>query len=184
MAIPSASDGAAPRRPHMMCRMPLPSPVILAITAAIAISACAPPASVAVDTSAEEATLKGVTSMWFDAYNAGDVETMVALYADDAVLMPAHAAVARGRDAIRSYLKSELAAAKAAGIQLVQGNGTAGVTADMGWESGSYSVVDAASKALDTGSYLSVARKVDGRWRLIRDIYNSDRPLPAVTPRQ
>ena len=120
--------------------------------------------------------------MWFDAYNAGDVERMVGLYADDAVLMAPHAPVARGRDAIRSYLKSDLAAAKAAGIQLVPGDAAAGVTGDIGWESGSYSVVDSASKALDTGSYLSVARKVDGRWLLIRDIYNSDRPLPAAAP--
>src|SRR5687768_7430544 len=155
MAIPPSSQ-AVTTRPHMMCPMPCPTPVVLAVAAAIAISACAPAPPAAVDTSAEEATLKGITSMWFDAYNAGDVDRMAALYADDAVLMPPHAPVARGRDAIRSYLRSDLAAAKAAGIQLVPGNATAGVADDIGWESGSYSVVDSASKALDTGSYLSV----------------------------
>jgi hypothetical protein len=35
---------------------------------------------------------------------------------------------------------------------------------------------------VDSGSYLSVARKSNGKWLLVRDIYNSDRPLPAPAP--
>jgi hypothetical protein len=35
---------------------------------------------------------------------------------------------------------------------------------------------------VDSGSYLSVSRKSSGKWLLVRDTYNSDRPLPAPTP--
>ena len=55
----------------------------------------------------------------------------------------------------------------------------AGVAGDTGWESGSYMVTDASGATVDSGSYLSVSRKVNGKWLYVRDTYNSDRPLPA-----
>ena len=33
--------------------------------------------------------------------------------------------------------------------------------------------------AVDSGSYLSASRRVNGTWLYVRDIYNSDRPLPT-----
>ena len=35
---------------------------------------------------------------------------------------------------------------------------------------------------MDSGSYLSVSRKLNGKWLYVRDTYNSDRPLPAPAP--
>ena len=99
---------------------------------------------------------------WINAYNTGDVEKMVALYADDGVLMPPHAAVANGKAAIRAFLTSDTAGANAAGIKLVNGSSTAGVVAETGWEAGSYTVTDASGASVDSGSYLSVSRKVPG----------------------
>jgi uncharacterized protein (TIGR02246 family) len=148
----------------------------------IALNACAPAGPPPVDTAAEEAALKAVTAAWLDAYNAGDVEKIVAMYAEDAVLMPPHAAVAKGRAAIRAFLTADTAGARAAGVKLVPGAATAGVVSDMGWESGSYTIADASGATVDSGSYLSVSRKSNGRWLYIRDMYNSDRPLPAPAP--
>ena len=149
----------------------------LAVGAAFMLSACAP-AAPAVDTAAEEAALKATTATWLEAYNAGDVEKIVALYAEDAVLMPPHAAVATGHAAIRAFLTADTAGAKAAGVRLVPGATVAGVAGDTGWESGSYTVADAKGATVDSGSYLSVSRKVNGKWLYVRDTYNSDRPLP------
>ena len=53
---------------------------------------------------------------------------------------------------------------------------------DTGWESGSYTVRDAAGATVDSGSYLSVSHKSNGKWLYYRDTYNSDRPLPAAPP--
>ena len=77
-------------------------------------------------------------------------------------------------------LTADTAGAKAAGIKLVPGATTAGVAGDTGWESGSYTAVDAAGTVVDSGSYLSVSRKVNGKWLYVRDTYNSDRPLPPA----
>ena len=132
----------------------------------------------AVDTAAEEAALKATTATWLEAYNAGDVEKIVAMYAEDGVLMPPHAAVATGHAAIRVFLAADTAGAKAAGVKLVPGANVAGVAGDTGWESGSYTVADTSGATVDSGSYLSVSRKVNGKWLYVRDTYNSDRPLP------
>jgi hypothetical protein len=70
--------------------------LVLVVGAVSVLSACAPAAPPPVDTAAEEAALKAITAAWLDAYNAGDVEKIVAMYAEDAVLMPPHAAVATG----------------------------------------------------------------------------------------
>ena len=153
----------------------------LVIGTVIALSACAPAAPPPVDAAAEEAALKAMTAAWLDAYNAGDVEKIVAMYAEDAVLMPPHAPVATGRAGIRAFLTTDTAAAKAAGVKLVPGAATAGVAGDTGWESGSFTIA-ASGATVDSGSYLSVARKSNGKWLLIRDIYNSARPLPAPVP--
>ena len=142
-------------------------------------SACAPAAPAPVDTAADEAALKAVTAAWLDAYNAGDVEKIVAMYTEDGVLMPPHAGVATGHTAIRAFLTADTAGAKAAGVKLVPGAATAGVAGDTGWESGSYTTTDSSGATVDSGSYLSVSRRSNGKWLYVRDTYNSDRPVPA-----
>lgn len=154
----------------------------LLVGTAIALSACAPAAPPPVDTAAEEAALKAVTAAWLAAYNAGDVEKIVAMYAEGAVLMPPHSPAATGLAAIRAFLIADTAGAKAAGVKLVPGAATAGVAGDTGWESGSYTIADASGATVDSGSYLSVSRKSNGKWLYVRDTYNSDRPLPAPAP--
>jgi hypothetical protein len=49
----------------------------------------------------------------------------------------------------------------------------------MGWETGTYAAtIDGA--VVDTGKFMSVNRKQDGKWYYIRDTWNSDvPPAPA-----
>lgn len=84
---------------------------------------------------------------------------MVALYAEDGVLMAPHAPVATGHDQIRAFLTADMAGAKAAGVKIVPGAATAGVAGDTGWESGSFTVADASGATVDSGSYMSVSRE-------------------------
>jgi uncharacterized protein (TIGR02246 family) len=144
-------------------------------------SACAPASPPAGDTAADEAALKAATATWLQSYNAGDVEKIVALYTEDGVLMPPNAPAAKGHAAIRTYLTADTAGAKAAGVKLVPGPSTAGVAGDTGWESGSYTIVNSSGATVDSGNYLSVSHKSNGKWLYYRDTYNSDRPLPQAS---
>jgi uncharacterized protein (TIGR02246 family) len=143
------------------------------------VSGCAAQAPVPVDTTADETALKEITQTWLKSYNAGDADTIAGLYADDAALMPPHAPVARGKGAIREFVAKDSAGAKSAGVKLVSGAETVGVNGDWGWNSGSYTVQDGSGKTVDSGGYLSVSHKVNGKWLYVRDTYNSDQPLPT-----
>jgi hypothetical protein len=45
----------------------------------------------------------------------------------------------------------------------------------MGWESGTYKVT-VKGAVVETGKFLSVSRKKDGKWLYIRDTWNADAP--------
>lgn len=137
-----------------------------------------------VDTAAIEAEVKAGVHTWLASYNAGDADAIAARYADDAIVMSPGAPAATGREAIRAMIAEQSAAAKAAGITLAALDGdTAGVSAsgDIAWHSGAYTVSDASGAVIDSGNYMEVQKNIDGRWLIIRDIWNSDRP-PAVAP--
>lgn len=130
-----------------------------------------------VDLAAFETKAKADVRAWLAAYNTGDVETIVAMYADDAVLMAPGNPAAVGRDAIRELITTESAAAQAAGVTLqAVDNDTVGASGDLAWHSGSFTVHDASGMAVDSGNYMEVQQNIDGKWLIIRDIYNSDRP--------
>lgn len=155
--------------------------VALGVGLLIAISGCD---LMPVTTGADEAALKEATQTWMKAYNAGDADTIAGLYAEDAVLMPPHAPVAIGKAAIREFVARDSAGAKTAGVALMPGPATAGVDHGTGWESGSYTITDRSGRVVDSGSYLSVSRKVNGKWLYVRDTYNSNQPLPPPASAQ
>lgn len=151
---------------------------MLAGTIAI-LAACAKPAA---DTAADEAAIRTTNTTFATAYAAGDVAGVAGLYADDAVLSPPGAPAIRGGAAIRDYWAKDIAASAGAGITFTFATDSdVGVDGDLGWESGSVTVSDKSGAVLDHAKYVTVFRKKDGRWLMIRDIYNSDGP-PAATP--
>ncbi|HEU0225643.1 MAG TPA: SgcJ/EcaC family oxidoreductase [Steroidobacteraceae bacterium] len=133
-----------------------------------------------VDTAAEMAAIKAVNQAWNDNYAAGDAGAIVELYADDAVVLAPGYATASGRDAIRTLIETDVAGAKAAGISLnISPESTVDMSGDIAWQTGTFTVTDASGAQVDTGKYLTVLRKKDGKWSLIRDAWNSDAPPPA-----
>ena len=133
---------------------------LIAVIASAAACAPAPapaPAAPPQDVAADEAKLKADALIWFDHYANTNADGMANLYAEDALLTPPGAAAVTGRAAIKAFLGDDAAKSKAAGISLKNGSVTgAGVTGDLGWISGSYTVVDANGTVLDSGNYLSV----------------------------
>ena len=132
------------------------------------------------DTSADKAALRAMLVEWDTAYNAGDADKIAGMYWEDAVLMPPGEPASTGRVAIRASMDSGTAAAKAAGMTLdVAEASILEVSGDLAFDSGSYDVKDASGAVVDSGSYIGVYQKREGKWGYIRDIWNSDRPPPA-----
>lgn len=135
--------------------------------------------------SADEAAIRAQTTSWMKAYNGGDAKAVAALYAEDALLMPPGAPGANGQKAILAFMTKDIAGSKAAGaIFNVSPKTDVGVSGDMGWESGTYTVT-IKTAVVESGKFLSVSRKKDGKWLYIRDTWNADAPsppAPAKTP--
>jgi len=129
-----------------------------------------------------EARFKAGTSEWAEAYNAGDVERIVALYADDAVVMPPDAPATRGPAAIRAWLAQDIATSRKAGVKLRIDPGEGGSSGDLGWHSGTFTVLDGGGKTLVTGKYVETWQRRNGEWRLLRDIWNNDAPTAPAPP--
>ncbi len=134
-------------------------------------------------TSADEAALRAQTTSWEKAYNGGDAKAVAAQYAEDALLLPPGAPGVSGRAAILTFFTKDIADSKAAGAVFVLNPKTdVGVSGNMAWESGTYKVT-VKGAVVDTGKFLSVSRKKDGKWLYIRDTWNSDAPpAPSAPP--
>ena len=158
----------------------LKSAAIIAV-GLVAFAGCKP---AAVDTTADEAAIKDATRAWVAAYTAGDADAVTALYAEDAIVMPPGAPTAVGHAAIREFIASDSAASKAAGVKLaINDDDTVVISGDLAAHSGSYFVTDASGATVDTGMYMDASQKKDGKWHIVRDIWNSNKaPAPAAEP--
>lgn len=137
----------------------------------------APPAK-----GADEAAIREQTTSWIKAYNGGDAKAVAALYAEDAILLPPGAPGAKGRAAILAFITKDIASSKEAGAVFnVDPKTDVGVSGNLGWESGTYTVT-VKSATVETGKFLSVSRKKDGKWLYIRDTWNADAAPAAVPP--
>jgi ketosteroid isomerase-like protein len=159
----------------------------MTLFAVVACSPAKPPeAAGAPDSAADVAKIKSIEEQWYDFYHKGDADGIASLYAEDAQVLAAGAPAAAGKAAIRTYLASDIAATKAAGLIDNGGdlNGS-GVSGDLGWVSGAYIVTNATGTAVDHGKYTTVFQRINGEWKIIRDTWNSDAaatPAPAGAP--
>ena len=131
----------------------------------------------------ESGRIRSGTASWMQSFNSGNAGAVAALYADEGVLMPPNAPLARGTAAIKEAVAKEIAGAKKGGMTLSQGTlDEINVIGDMAWHSGSYLVKDKAGKQLDAGKFREVWEKKNGKWRIVRDIWNSDAAPAAAAP--
>lgn len=123
----------------------------------------------------ELAALHAVDQAWLKAFRANDPAAAANLYDENAILLPPGAPSAKGKAAIRDALAREMEGAMKGGIVFaLDPKPDGGVSGNMGWVSGTYTVTDKSGKVLDKGKYLSVSVKKGGKWLYVRDTWNSD----------
>jgi len=138
-------------------------------------AAIAPPAATSAE--GDRDAVRAANAAWFKAFNARDVDAITALYADDAVVYAPGMPAARGAAAIKETLGKDIGASTKAGLSNNIGtNEELGVSGDLAWESNTFTVTDTSGKAVDKGKYVTVFERRNGKWLIIRDIWNSDGP--------
>jgi uncharacterized protein (TIGR02246 family) len=150
------------------------------LIAALALLVAAVPA--AADGKAAESAIRAGNAAWLKAYNAGDADAIAKLYEKDGVLMAPGFPAAHGQAAIKETLVKDIAGAQKAGVTLTFGKDSKiVVSGKLAVDFGTWSVSVKSGAVVDSGSYLDVWRDTGGKWLLIRDMWNSDRP-PAPPP--
>lgn len=154
--------------------------ILLLASSFVIVAACTAKAP---DTAADEIKLRADAAMWWERYNKGDADGVANLYAEDGIVLAPGVPAAVGREAIRAYIATDIAGSKAAGLTFNGGDiSGVGIAGDLAWVSGAFSITDAAGAAVDNGKYLSLFRRMDGGWILIRDTWNSDTAPAAPAP--
>lgn len=116
-------------------------------------------------------SVEGGSQAWEAAWNRGDADGVAALYLENAVVLPPGAEPMRGRAAIRAFWQAAIQSSAGSRSEL-----TTDEVEDLGdvaVEIGSYVNTGPDGEHLDHGKYMVVWKRVDGRWRIARDIFNS-----------
>ncbi len=131
----------------------------------------------AAKSSGDTSGLARLQTEWVAAANAKDSAKLAALYAENAVLMPPNAPMAKGRPAIQAVWKGMMDQ-NARDIVLTSIDRS--VSGDLGYEAGTYTLnmgAPGGPVASDKGKYLmTVRRGPGGKWLIQNDIFNSDLP--------
>ena len=155
---------------------------LAALAVAFAASLACQSTTIAVLTPDDEAAIRLTVNAEMQAANAADAAAWGALYTQDAIVLRPHSAAVQGRDAIEQWLATLPAISNAKGEALeVMGYG------DLGYLRGTYSMTlsipGVPTPIEEKGKFLMICRKQsDGSWKITREIYNSDLPLPFPVP--
>lgn len=115
-------------------------------------------------------------SEWQAAMNAGDVEGIAALYAEDARVMPPNLETMTGKDAVRAAFGAMIEAGQSVELTAVEHRSGG----DIAYVVGNYRLKQG-DAVVDHGKYIETwQRKADGEWLMNNDIWNSDMPAPGA----
>jgi uncharacterized protein (TIGR02246 family) len=148
------------------------------IALALMVTACQPQAPEVVQLSEEDvASIKQGSRTYVTTTLARDYNAWIELFTEDAVIMPPNTTILEGREAIRADAEAYPPFTSFTITPLeIDGLG------DLAFARGTFSYTWAPEDAdpiTESGKYIEIWRKqTDGSWRLIRDIWNSDQPLP------
>ena len=131
-----------------------------------------------VNTEADVEAVKNLTEEYDALVNAGDLDSWVSLYTDDAVRMPPNNPALVGKDAIRSVMQSSF---EKYTFDIKETAEEVIVAGDWAFARGTYTYT-VTSKAggepiRDSGKWMAFhKRQPDGSWKIYCNIFNSDLP--------
>ena len=114
---------------------------------------------------------RSVVQAFEQAFNKDDIAACVALFTEDAQILPEHGPIVSGREGIKQFLKDQMTPV----VMFDTSDDMTLVREDLAIEQGTYRVRDLRRGVdIELGKYLHVWRNVNGDWKLYRMIYNTD----------
>lgn len=132
--------------------------------------------STAYDAENIKAFIKKEASAFEEEFKRGDSTALAAHYGSDAVVMPPNSEPVKGNDIVHLWGGAIRMGVKGLKLDITDISGDGNVVA----ETGSYEMLGADNKTMDKGKYVVVWKKDNGNWKIYRDIYSSNLPVPAA----
>ncbi len=132
------------------------------------------------DLAAAKKVIDSTNAVFGSMFSKGDSVGLATLYTSDAKFMGPNMPTAIGRNGVQSAFAGFFAALGTPNLTLTA-NEVWG-TEELVTEVGSYIMVDKTGKEIDKGKYIDLWKMEDGRWKLHRDIFNSDMPPMPMAP--
>lgn len=127
----------------------------------------------------EETLPRHVSSALTEAYNKDDPRACTALYADDGAILPQGAATVIGKAAILKLFQSRITPH----LQYATSSTVSGDGGEYGFDQGTYVIRNVEQgRDVEFGKYINIFRKVNGKWKIFRTMWNMDTPGPQASP--
>lgn len=157
---------------------------LIALTAMVvlflAATGCNTPAKespAAFDMVAAQKAIDARNAVFMEAWLKGDSAALANCYTADAKIMPPNEKASSGKADITHVLAAVIKEAPG-GIKMTTNNLWG--NDDLLVEDGTWAIMDKGGKILDQGKQIEVWKKEDGTWKLLRDCFNSDLPVPSA----
>lgn len=124
-------------------------------------------------TTALHAAIRAADDNLESAFGQGDSEGISGLYTEDRMLLPTGSDAVTGKPAIQAFWQGAMdMGIKGLGLEIVEleDHGSTAI------EVGNYSLSSEGEEVIDRGKYVVIWKQEDGRWKLHRDIWNSNTP--------
>ena len=117
-----------------------------------------------------------ISKDWLNAYAAGDLDGIMAIMHDDAMVMPHNQATTRGTEAVRNYFAGRIGRP---GVKFVDNLQEIRINGDWAYVLGTFKLEIASRDAgkppfVHNGRYLVLYEKVGDDWKMLRDMDNAD----------
>ena len=143
----------------------------------IACNSPKPPAIAAFDITVAKKEIEEANSNFMNVLSKGDSVGLANCYTADAKFMSSNAPAVAGRNNIQSAVAGLInAGVTKLNLKLLDAWGTEALVA----EEGEFTLATKDGTQIDKGKYIILWKKEDGKWKLFRDIFNSDLPVPAA----
>jgi ketosteroid isomerase-like protein len=139
-------------------------------------------ARITTESAAAKTAIEARNAEFVTHFNQGHTDQVVALYADDGVVMAPNAPAVEGKAAMQAMMNGMFAdkAQLALTTKSVVANGPLAI--ERGVFRLTLTPAGAPAAVTDTGKYLVHWRNVGGQWFLVEDMFNSDLPMAAPPP--
>jgi ketosteroid isomerase-like protein len=138
---------------------------------------CSPKKEVVIDKEQIKKEIQAKEDEFAATYNAGEMKS-IGYYAEDAITFSQNSAPLVGRAAIIEYLKANIDSLnKSNKISFTTNEVFVSSDGSHVLEIGYYKVVDSSNAPINTGNYMSLFVKIDGKYKCLRDISASDMPI-------